>query len=171
MSEEPDNIAKPLKEQFVPFEQRESQKTNVAGFIYDMGKLILITKISAILGGFAGQMLTDRKIGKAFANFKKFNFSSTAINGKVMGGIVGSTYELHHHWTKEETNRLGAKSINASIRDAIDNKHLERETEQEKALVSDLQKLQAAMEKPKSFREDITNRREQAAQETNTPTL
>lgn len=164
----PAESGKTLKEQFVPFEQRESQQPKTASFIYDMVKLLVVAKLSALAGGFLGQMMHDKSAGKALANLRNLNFSNKAIWGKTIGGLSGAMYELHDHWRKEEGNRLGAKCVNENIRSVVNVEHVRDDARKQEAFLQDLQKLEAALEEraqqpgKTSHAQRLASRREEA---------
>lgn len=166
---------KSLQEQYVPFEQRESQNTKMKDWAIEAAKFIIVTKVAAVAGAVLAETYAKKSFGQAFNKvfktsiFKKMGDpeygKSAEFIGGTLGGVAGATYEAYGHWSKQEGNRLAASSIHGSVREAIDLDQIKREADKETAIVNDLQKLDKALNKT-NHAERITARREEAAAST-----
>lgn len=135
MAESPNNSGKTLKEQYVPLEQRESQKLSWMPFIWETAKFFIVTKLAAVVGTIVGEHVLKMPTLK-LSKFIRHN------QGTNIGAALGGGYELYQHWRKTTGQQLGVKSINSDLLTALDPAQLEREAKQQAEILEGIAKIQ-----------------------------
>jgi|GEM_PF-3333042 len=150
-----------LKEQFVPLEQRESQKIGLKHYLKETATFLGITALGAAIGFAAGKALEPRNI--SLGSYGRFFHPTGKLDGKLggaIGGKIGGIYALYNHWRKREGKRLGVSNISSDLNAVLSAEYLQQETQKEQAIVEGLQRLQSA--RP-SHVQTLTAEREQEA--------
>jgi hypothetical protein len=129
------NPGKPLKEQYVPFEERKSQKITWIPFAWETAKFFIVAKLSAVAGTLIGEYalkMPTTKIGRFYRQNQ----------GTFIGAVLGGTYEMYAHWRKVKSQQLGVKSINSDLLTALDPVQLEKEAAKQAEILEGIAKIQ-----------------------------
>jgi len=152
---EPIEIQKPksLKEQYVPFEKRESQNIKSENWLKDL----------LIIGGFSALGALIGRIGGSFLEPSIIKLNKFTINqqtGTWIGGKIGALYGVFKYWQKREGRQIAVESLNSDLKEAISPEHLQKESVKEQEIIDGIKYLQNKGDM--SYRNYIDQRRENA---------
>jgi len=161
MADDPTIADKTLKEQYVPFEQRDSQNVQPKPYIKLWASIVALTAVGGILGYFTGKTIEPRKIKlHDFAAMKFGTKHADRQAGTILGAEIGAIYGAFHHWKYKEGRHLGVQNISSNLKTVIEPAELEAQATKETALVTDLKKLDEKFSVPVSHSASVLTRRE-----------
>lgn len=147
---------KALKENYVPYDQRDSQNLKVWDYVKDIAPIVIIGKLSAVAGYFLGKSQEAKGL-------KVAGIAVTRGSGAYVLGTVGAVFGMFRHWKKKEGKHLGVAAISSDLGTVISAEQLEKETKKQAEIIEGIKTLQEMPPPIKSHVEDITSRREAMA--------
>jgi len=129
---------------------RRSGEVGIGGFVRDLVKPILVTKLSALSGYVAGRV-TPPSVVSSLAGGSKDKLAMLGIvtkegrinpvNTGMLAGVVAGIYEAYHHWKKGEAKRLGVTDIHKDVLSELDPRELQKQTEQNERIQAGMAEL------------------------------
>ncbi|MEZ5691901.1 MAG: hypothetical protein R3D71_09600 [Rickettsiales bacterium] len=144
---------KSLKEQYVLYEKRESQKDSKWEFVKEIGAIALSGVVGAVIGGAAGKFAEVKNV-----KIKGFPVGKDA--GAWLGGKIGAIYGVYNHWKKTEGKRAGIDSVSNDLNETLSPEHIKKEINMQAEIAKDLEKLENIKKGRVSHAENILARRE-----------
>ncbi len=155
---------KSLKEQYVPFEERDSQKVTPIHFAKELAIFAAFTALGGVAGRFLGKGVEGKNIKlPKFMNdwYGKETLDRTV--GTWVGGKIGGLYGIFHHWKKTEGKHLGVSAISSDLNTVLSSDTLEKDAKKQAEIIDGIETLHKLKSGSMSHVENVMSRREATA--------